>query len=89
MFRIQQKMCRTCIYRSDSHLDLAELEAEVADRCGGFCKHRLCHHADDIDGVCCHGFWTRHKDKFPLGQIAQRLNTVEFVDVDELEREGG
>ena len=83
MFRVQQKMCGTCIYRSESPLDLAKLEAEIADPYVGFSGHRLCHHAD---GVCCHGFWTRHKDAFALGQIAQRLNAaVEFVDVD---REG-
>lgn len=85
MFRVQQKMCRTCIYRPDSQLDLEELEAQVADQYGGFSGHRLCHHADDADAVCCRGFWDRHKDKFALGQIAQRLNAVEFVDVDTLE----
>ncbi len=79
MFRVQQKMCRTCIYRPENPLDLAELEAEVADQYGGFSSHRLCHHAD---GVCCRGFWDRHKDAFAAGQIAQRLDAVEFVDVD-------
>ncbi len=78
-FRVQQKMCRTCIYLPDSPLDLAALEAEIADRYMGFSGHRLCHHAED---VCCRGFWDRHKDAFAAGQIAQRLNVVEFVDVD-------
>ena len=81
MFRVQQKMCSTCIYRPDSLLDLAKLEAEVADRYGGFSGHRVCHHSDD---ACCRGFWDRHKDAFALGQIAQRLNAVEYVDVDVL-----
>ena len=30
-------------------------------------------------GACCRGFWNRHKDQFPLGQVAQRLNAVVFV----------
>lgn len=86
MFRVQREMCRTCIYRTDSPLDIAELEAQVADPYGGFSGHRLCHHADDAAGVCCHGFWVRHKDAFPGGQIAQRLGAVELVDIDNLSR---
>lgn len=82
--KVQEKMCRTCIYRADSPLDLEELEAQVADPHGGFSGHRLCHHAE---GVCCRGFWDRHKDEFALGQIAQRLDFVEFVDVDNEETE--
>jgi hypothetical protein len=47
----------------------------------GFKGHRVCHHSAD---VCCRGFWEAHKDEFPAGQIAQRLNIVEFVEVDTL-----
>jgi hypothetical protein len=83
-FRVQRKMCDTCIYRPDSALDLRVLEDEVRDPHMGFRGHRICHHSDD---VCCRGFWERHKDEFPLGQIAQRLNRVEFVDVDVLAEE--
>ena len=81
MFKVQKKSCSTCIYRKDSPLDLKVLEAQVADRYGGFKGHRTCHHSKD---VCCRGFWNKHKDKFPLGQIAQRLKMVEFVEVDTL-----
>ena len=82
-FRVQQKMCRTCIYHPDNPLDLAELEARIADPHGGFSGYRVCHHTED---VCCRGFWDRHKDEFVLGQIAQRLNVVEFIDVDNMRR---
>lgn len=82
MFKVQKKACSTCIYRKDSPLDLAKLEADVADRHGGFKGHRICHHSDD---VCCRGFWNRHKDGFAMGQIAQRLGIVELVTVDTLE----
>jgi hypothetical protein len=78
-FRVQDRQCSTCIYRPDSPLDLADLESQIADPFGGFTRHRLCHHAD---GVCCRGFWNRHKDSFQAGQIAQRLNAVEFVNID-------
>ena len=81
MFRVQKKMCSTCIYRPDSHLDLKTLEDAVRDPHMGFNGHRICHHSKD---VCCRGFWEAHKDDFPLGQIAQRLNAVEFVEVDTL-----
>ena len=85
-FKVQKKMCATCIYRPDSPLDLAELEKQVRDPYiwGDFKTHRACHHAHAKDGVCCRGFWDAHKDEFPAGQIAQRLDAVEFVTVDVL-----
>ena len=78
-FKVQAKMCSSCIYRPDSPLDLKKLEDQVRDKYVGFKGHRICHHSTD---VCCRGFWNEHKDKFPLGQIAQRLGFVEFVKVD-------
>lgn len=78
-FRVQSRQCRTCIYLPDSPIDVDEKEAEIADPHGGFTGWRICHHSRD---VCCRGFWDRHKDEFPIGQVAQRLDQVEFVDVD-------
>ena len=83
-FRVQRKPCATCIYRKDSHFDIKQLEAQCADRYGGFEKHRQCHHSTKKTACCCRGFWNRHKNKFAAGQIAQRLGMVEFVDVDDL-----
>jgi hypothetical protein len=82
-FRVQARLCPTCIYRPDSRLSLAKLEADVADprQPGFFVGARICHHSDD---VCCRGFWNAHKDHFAAGQIAQRLRIVEFVNVDTL-----
>jgi hypothetical protein len=77
-------MCVTCIYRSDSLLDLKKLEDDVRDRYVGFKGFRVCHASND---VCCRGFWDAHKDEFATGQIAQRLNAVEFVNVDLLHNE--
>lgn len=79
VFRVQRRRCATCIYRKDSPLDLTQLEDQVRDPYVGFKGYRICHHSKD---VCCRGFWDHHKDEFALGQIAQRLNAVEFVDVD-------
>ena len=81
MFRVQRKPCSTCIYRKNSPLDLARLEAQVRDRRGDFSGHRVCHHSKD---ACCAGFWNAHKDEFQLGQVSQRLGMVEFVDDDVL-----
>lgn len=78
-FKVQRRMCRTCIYRPDSALDLERLEDEVRDPHIGFKTHRICHHSED---VCCAAFWAAHKDEFPTGQIEQRLKMIEFVDVD-------
>lgn len=80
-FEVQRKACATCIYRKDSALDIKKLEADVADKFGGFKGHRICHHSKS---ACCRGFWNRHKHKFAMGQIAQRLRLVAFVDHDTL-----
>lgn len=78
-FKVQKRMCTTCIYRPDSPLDLAQLENACRDPYVGFRGYRVCHHSID---VCCRGFWEVHKDEFPLGQIAQRVGIVEFVEID-------
>lgn len=83
MFKVQRQRCASCIYRKDSSLDLQRLEAAVRDPIMGFRGWRACHHARAGD-VCCRGFWDNHRDEFTLGQIAQRLNAVEFVAVDDL-----
>lgn len=82
VFKVQARMCATCIYRPDSALDIKKLEDDVRDHYIGFKGHRICHHSVD---ACCRGFWDRHKNSFPAGQIAQRLKLVEFVDVDTLQ----
>lgn len=78
MFKVQTKQCPTCIYLLNSPLNLDILEGEIRDG-DGFKSYRICHHSHD---VCCRGFWDRHKDKFQLGRIAQRLGLVQFVSVD-------
>jgi hypothetical protein len=87
-FKVQKKMCTSCIYRSSSPLDIKELEEQVRDRYGGFDTHRSCHHAPDSVGVCCRGFWDAHKDEFQAGQLAQRLDAVDFVDIDIFAEDG-
>lgn len=80
-FLVQKQMCQTCIYRPESPLDLQALEAQAADpHMPGFFRHyRVCHHSNE---ACCAGFWARHKDAFSLGQLAQRLGVVVYVDHD-------
>ena len=84
MFQVQKRMCDTCIYRESSTLDIKKLEDDVRDKHMGFKGYRECHHAKRGSKVCCRGFWDRHKDEFQVGQLAQRLNFVEFVDMDVL-----
>ncbi len=80
-FQVQFRQCATCIYRKGSPLDLRKLEAEIADPFmdGHFSGYRICHHSGT---ACCRGFWNRHKNYFDAGQLAQRLNAVEFVEHD-------
>lgn len=86
MFQVQKQQCQTCIYRKDSPLDIAALEAQIADpkMAGYFTGYRECHHAPRGRGVCCAGFWARHGNDFTAGQLAQRLKYVEMVEVDVL-----
>jgi hypothetical protein len=90
VFEVQAKLCASCIYRPDSTLDVRQLERQIADpRMPGFFRsYRACHHAPDRRGVCCRGFWNRHRDHFTVGQIAQRLRLVVFVTVDRFARKG-
>lgn len=82
MFKVRRTQCSTCIYNPNSPLDLEKLEGDIADNYGGFVGYRICHHTNGDESACCAGFWARHKDKFPMGQIAQRFDMVEFVDTD-------
>lgn len=84
-FKVQARMCATCIYRPTwQGTPIEVLESQVRDEHIGFKGHRICHHAPNKSQVCCAGFWARHKDEFPAGQIAQRLGLVEFVTVDRI-----
>lgn len=87
-FEVQRTLCASCIYRSDSSLDLQKLEADIADpkMAGYFLGYRACHHAPDRRGVCCAGFWAKHKDHFTAGQLAQRFGLVVLVDVDRFKK---
>jgi hypothetical protein len=73
IFRVQRKICGTCIFRPERPLDLAKLEDEVCDPYGCIEDHRICHHSED---VCCRGFWPRHKDESAADRIVQRHKCV-------------
>ena len=80
---VQKKMCETCIYRPDSPLDLKMLEDAVRDKNFPqiFEGHRVCHHSAK---AICRGFWHKNLDHYPLGQIAERMGMIEFVQDDTL-----
>lgn len=74
---VMRQACETCIYRTDSPLDLEKLEGDVRDPHLGFRGFRVCHHHTR---AVCRGFWNHHKDEFQAGQIAQRLGLVILVE---------
>lgn len=79
--RVQMKCCKTCIFRESSTLDLPKLLDDVREEgrggeMGYFKGHRVCHYSAD---AVCAGFWALFKDKFQLGQLAQRLGLVQYV----------
>lgn len=79
--RVQKQMCATCIYRPTSPIDLTALLDQIRDpnMTSHFSGYRVCHHSTN---ACCAGFWAAHKNDFDLGQIAQRLGVVEYVEED-------
>lgn len=79
-FLVMRRRCATCIYRKTSPLDLAKLENQVRDPHMGFSNYRVCHHNKPGGKACCRGFWDKHRDEFPAGQIAQRLDAVVYVE---------
>ena len=85
-FKVQAKVCETCIF-TWPRAELDRLLEQIADPAfpGFFASYRVCHHARADSGICCRGFWNAHKNDFNAGQIAQRLKLVEFVDVDDME----
>jgi hypothetical protein len=82
-FQVQRKQCATCIFKKEHWKPehLAALLDEIRDprMRGFFTGYRECHHSDT---ACCAAFWAKYKDKFQLGQVAQRLGLVEIVDHD-------
>lgn len=76
-FEMMRRPWETCIYRPESPLDSERLENQIRDPFVGFKGYRVCHHHDT---ACCRGFWERYKDEFQLGQLAQRLDAVVFVE---------
>lgn len=79
--RVQEKQCKTCVYLPNSPIRAEDLEERLIDPRmeGHFTGFRICHSSRT---ACCAGFWKKHKDHFDFGQLAQRLNWVEFVQDD-------
>jgi len=85
---VQRKACRTCIF-TDPVWPPGFLEAKLDDirdpqMPGFFTGWRQCHHSKR---AVCAGFWARYKDHFTMGQLAQRLDMVEFVEDDRAQRQ--
>ena len=81
-FKVMSRRCATCIYRKDLQWDLKKFEDQVRDEHMGYKSYRACHQQKRNKSACCRGFWDHHKDEFQLGQLAQRLNMVEYVEPD-------
>ena len=80
MFKVCDGQCSTCIYKPGLGWRVEELEQQIDDGHGGFNGYRECHHSPEGTPLCCRGFWDRHKNKFALGQIAQRMGAVQYVE---------
>lgn len=85
-FKVQEKMCETCIYRPDSPLDLEKLEGQVRDNYGGFKGHRICHHSSD---VCCAGFWAKHKNDFAMEELVDEIQSANRAEREAREMQNG
>lgn len=87
MFEVQKRACSSCIFRKENAGMLPRLLKQIEDprMPGHFKGYRQCHHSRS---ACCRGFWNRFKNRFDLGQIAQRLGLVKFVEHDTLRKAG-
>jgi hypothetical protein len=83
-FQVMSRQCQTCIYRKSwQGTPVKELEDQVREThrgATGFKGSRICHSQERDGHATCRGFWNRHRDKFAAGQIAQRLDAVEYVE---------
>ena len=77
---VRKTMCRTCIYRPTSRMNLEELENQVKDEHGFFVGYRVCHAHDDKSQVCCRGFWEKRGAQSTPTQLADRLGIARFTD---------
>lgn len=82
-FKIQTKQCDQCLFSRRRIVTAARFKNIIRDCTQlGNEKHFVCHKASlKGDSVCCRGFWDKYKNNFQLGQVAQRLNLVEEVEV--------
>ena len=79
-FLVRRAACDSCIYRSDSPLDIEKLEADIHDGYGATVGYRICHHHKE---ACCRGFWNKHAKDVVTTRFALMLGIVKFIDDDE------
>jgi len=75
VFRVQGSKCDQCLF-SDNKIVNDDRKEEVLRTTLKKDTFFVCHKTDD---VCCKGYWDKYKDKFTVGQIAQRLNLMKEV----------
>jgi hypothetical protein len=83
MFKVCEQKCDQCLFTPDRIVSKARMQ-EILAECERKDIHFVCHKAT-IEGedVCCKGFYDARTSQ--LMRIAQRLNKVEFVKVEEFE----
>lgn len=81
-FPVRATQCESCIFRPHNRSMLPALLAQVRDPHVPwyFKGFRECHEPKRASGLCCRGFWDRYRDRFTVGQLAQRLGMVIFTD---------
>lgn len=84
MFSVCATQCDECLF-SKHRLVSAERRKEIIAEClqQGNEKYFRCH-KDMFTGkpVCCRAFYDLYGDRVSIIQIAQRLQCIEFVDID-------
>lgn len=81
MFKVCDKKCKKCLFTKDRIVS-KERMAQILEECEQKNTHFICHEASMKDeDVCCSGFYETQSSN--LMRIAQRLNMVKFVNMDE------
>lgn len=80
MFKVCDKKCTKCLFTKDRIVS-KERMAQILEECEQKNTHFICHEASAKDeDVCCSGFYDTQTSN--LMRIAQRLNMVKFVSMD-------
>ena len=86
MFQVYKNPCKNCLF-TKNRIVSEERAKQIIQDCVKNGTHFICHKAS-MEGkdICCKLFYDNFSKSCQLIRIAQRLNCVEFVEQEDLEK---